>query len=227
MVNYLLTTTAQFAGDFRGDCMADICAGPVILPSILGSRIFKRIHLYEYTPQCREVLNAWKNKNEGLFDLSSFMKTVADLEGCRSGLYFCSARTRTAITRILPLDLTNTPTMSKDDLPFDVIYSAWTLEAVAKTNAEYKAMVSLLGSWVRPGGGLLMMGSYGQTFYTLGEKKFHSLKLSESVVLAALDEAGFRFKRKSYFDVDPDNMDPACLSDSNGLFFISAVKNHE
>ncbi|ELT92170.1 hypothetical protein CAPTEDRAFT_215031 [Capitella teleta] len=220
---------ALASGHFNGDNFLDVCSGPSIHSAMSASKYFKNVLLTEYAPQNRAAIEAWLANAADAHDWSSFFKSVADFEGKGMTPQLVEQRTREPIREVAFCDLNQEEPIEQKVLSkygaMDVVYSSLTLEAAAKTSADYSRFLAKLADYLRQGGGLFLCGTYNQSFYSVGGRKFHSLSQDEATIRRQLDAAGFSVVEHLAYSFDPNTMAAESACDPNKYFCIVAVKN--
>lgn len=74
--------------------------------------------------------------------------------------------------------------------PADCIVSSLCLEAACPDRDAYRHSLGLLVRLLRPGGLLVLIGDLGESFYTVGEKRFNVLCLSREFIEETLSQLG-------------------------------------
>ncbi|ELT96500.1 hypothetical protein CAPTEDRAFT_228603 [Capitella teleta] len=227
MIQFLHKALAS--GRFHGDNFLDVCSGPSIHSALSASKYFRNVLLTEYAPQNRAAIEAWLANAADAHDWSSFSKSVADLEGKGMTSHLVEQRTREAIREVVFCDLNQDEPIDQKVLSkygaMDVVYSSLTLEAAAETSADYSRILAKLANYLRQGGGLLLCGTYNQSFYSVGGHKFHSLSQDEATIRRQLDGAGFSVVEHLAYSFDPNTITAESACDLSKYFCIVAVKN--
>ncbi|NXF95200.1 PNMT methyltransferase, partial [Eubucco bourcierii] len=132
-------------------------------------------------------------------------------------------RLRARLRRILPIDVHQPhPLGSPLCPPADALLSAFCLEAVSPDHAAFTRALAHVGTLLRPGGHLLLLGALGESFYLAGAARLPVVPLSEDDVRAALADASFALR-----DFRSYSMPPALrtgVDDVDGVFFVHAQK---
>jgi NNMT/PNMT/TEMT family len=75
---------------------------------------------------------------------------------------------------------------------FDLVTSNLCVEAACRTRKEYRRAIKHLTSLVQNGGTLVLAAVAGESFYRVGEQRFHCLAIDEELVRTTLEEVGFQ-----------------------------------
>uniref|UniRef100_A0A8C4U0X5 Phenylethanolamine N-methyltransferase n=1 Tax=Falco tinnunculus TaxID=100819 RepID=A0A8C4U0X5_FALTI len=132
-------------------------------------------------------------------------------------------RLRGRLRRIVPIDVHRPePLGAPLHPPADALLSAFCLEAVSPDGAAFTRALRHVGSLLRPGGHVVLLGALGETFYLAGAARLPVVPLAEADVRAALAAAGFALR-----DFRSYAMPPALrtgVDDVDGVFFVHAQK---
>jgi nicotinamide N-methyltransferase len=138
-------------------------------------------------------------------------------------------RTREAIKENIACDLIQTEPIDLGILAkygsTDVIFCSLTLDAVAKDRNDYLRLLRTLASYLRQGGGLLMIGTYNQTFYSVGSNKFYSFCQDEASLRSALTETGFSVINHTAYSFDANELSADISANADKYFVLTAIKN--
>eukprot|EP00013_Stygamoeba_regulata_P017277 CAMPEP_0177682536 /NCGR_PEP_ID=MMETSP0447-20121125/31309_1 /TAXON_ID=0 /ORGANISM="Stygamoeba regulata, Strain BSH-02190019" /LENGTH=429 /DNA_ID=CAMNT_0019192041 /DNA_START=66 /DNA_END=1355 /DNA_ORIENTATION=+ len=75
---------------------------------------------------------------------------------------------------------------------FELVTSNLCVEAACRTRTEYRRALKNLASLVQNGGTLVLAAVAGESFYRVGEHRFHCLEIDEALVRDALEDVGFQ-----------------------------------
>ena len=75
---------------------------------------------------------------------------------------------------------------------FDIVSTSLCLEAAVDSDISYCEAVGKLSQLVKSDSQLIMVGVLNDSFYKVGDQKFRSFPLNESLVQRALHEAGIK-----------------------------------
>ncbi|XP_074705536.1 phenylethanolamine N-methyltransferase [Strix aluco] len=211
------------SGEIRGHTLIDVGSGPTIYQLLSACDHFEEIVATDYLAVNREELGRWVRGEPGTFDWSPFIRHVCKIEGRGEPWQEKERRLRARLRRILPIDVHRPqPLGTPLHPPADALLSAFCLEAVSPDRAAFARALAHVGSLLRPGGHLLLLGALGESFYLAGAARLPVVPLAEDDVRAALAGAGFALRAlRSYA------MPPALrtgVDDVDGVFFAHAQK---
>ena len=107
--------------------------------------------------------------------------------------------------------------------PYDFILSVLCLEASCATLDIHRRAIQKLCQLLNKGGGLFLSGVLGESFYTVGDKKFFSLVITKDYLRETVQHCGMEIKlfKSIGYDYDSEEND---LSDGKGMYYVHAVK---
>ena len=179
----------------RGVKVLDYGSGPVILCCISAAAKASEIVLADYTENNRKCLRQWLNSEPDAFDWSPhFNYIVQDLEGKGEN----EARNREdqfkkISKNVVHCDITQNPPIENGfDVLYDVVICCLVLEASASIQDEYYECLKRLATLIKPGGSIFYYGAENRAgYYTVGDRSFPTVCVSEQMALEAFKNAGF------------------------------------
>ena len=181
-----------------------------ILPTISAA---SEIVLSDFSAVNRQALRDWlDNKEPPLFDWTDhFRYVVRELEG--KGEEEVTRRQqeiRNVVKDVVHCDITQDPLIDVQyHKLYDVMSTAFVVEAVANSYEEYKHLLFRLTRLIKPGGHLLLCGVEDSQYYVIGDVKFRDIPLSSAMVVDAIRGCGFSDLKLN--KVYPANMQRPCL----------------
>ena len=174
----------------------DYGSGPVMLCTISAAAKASEIVLADYTENNRKCLRQWLNSEPDAFDWSPhFNYVVQDLEG--KGEKEARERedqVKKIAKNVVHCDITQNPPIERGfDVLYDVVISCLALEAAGATQDEFFVFLKHLGTLIKPGGSIFYYGVEGDEaiHYTVGDRNFPSVCVSQEKALRAFENAGF------------------------------------
>ncbi|XP_006207890.3 nicotinamide N-methyltransferase [Vicugna pacos] len=209
-------------GGLKGKLLIDIGSGPTIYQLLSACETFEEIVASDYTDKNRQELEKWLKKELGAFDWSPVVKYVCELEGHRDRWAEKEERLRKAVRQVLKCDILKERPLEPAVLPpADCLISSLCLEAACPTLGACRDALHHIKTLLRPRGHLVLSGTFGSSFYMVGDKWFPTLPLEEKFLLEALQEIGFTIekleKAPRAAETLLDNR-----SDYTGMFFLVA-----
>ncbi|KAM7304095.1 hypothetical protein ISCGN_013995 [Ixodes scapularis] len=144
----------------------------MLLCSLIASCRFKHIVLSDLVESNRLELYKWLNRHEDAIDWTIPAEHIAAFEGyndVKKGASEIMKRTRSAIRKVVPCDVLEPGVLPEEHKEtFDVVLSSGCLDAVAADHESFRMVVCNVGTLVKPGGLLVIMGAFGVKHYTVG-----------------------------------------------------------
>ena len=132
-----------------------------------------------------------------------------------------------SVQAIIPCDLSmSTPVADKwlqEMLPLDCLLTSFTLECVCQNIQQYEENLHRFSSYLRPKGGLILIGDLEQNFYLVGKKRYFHFSLSQEMLVNALGKAGFSVVETKKFNYLEMGFDETIGNGKYGIF-VAAVK---
>uniref|UniRef100_A0A0K8RFP1 Putative secreted protein n=1 Tax=Ixodes ricinus TaxID=34613 RepID=A0A0K8RFP1_IXORI len=206
----------------QGQTLLDVGSGPMLLCSLIASSRFKHIVLSDLLESNRLELNKWLNNHEDAIDWTTPAEHIAAFEGyddVKKGASEIMERTRSAICKVVPCDVLEPGVLPEEHKEtFDVVFSSGCLDAVVADHESFRMVVCNVGTLVKPGGLLVIMGAGGLKHYTVGAVDFSYSNLTEDVLKQAIADAGFQITlyRSTKFEV------PLKTSDIFKFFLVAS-----
>ena len=179
----------------KGMKVLDFGAGPTIVLAISSATKASEIVLADYCEKNRTFINGWLNYEADAFDWSPyFAYVIQELEG--KGEKEAKEReqiVRKLIKTVVPCDINNLPPIEQGyDTLYDVVMCSLVIEGASKTIEEYHRNIARLGHLVKPGGSIFYFGVENKIgYYTVGERNFPNVHVTDELALTAFRNAGF------------------------------------
>lgn len=137
-----------------------------------------------------------------------------------------ATKLRKVVKDILPIDVHCPQPVAPDDLPpagADCLVSTFCLESVSPDLAAFTRALGHIGSLLRTGGHLLLIGALGESYYLGGPRlRIPVVSLNEAQVCASLMESGYTLIRLEVYTLPQDMR--VGVDDVSGVFFVKARK---
>ena len=181
--------------------MLEFGGGPCIHTLISASPFVRKIVFAEFTEANRKEVEAWQKRESSSHNWSPIVNYVVQkLEGkSQEEATKREEELRMNISRIVPCDIGQTipllhlsKSSTTDRQMFDIVSTSLCLEAAVDSDISYCEAVGKLSQLVKPDSQLIMVGVLNDSFYKVGDQKFRSFPLNESLVQRALHEAGIK-----------------------------------
>ncbi|XP_031699912.1 phenylethanolamine N-methyltransferase [Anarrhichthys ocellatus] len=215
-------------GDVNGELLVDIGSGPTLYQVLSGCEVFNKVLLTDFLEVNRQELRGWlRDEGGSSLDWTPYLQHVCKLEGRRASAWTeKAAKLRQVITDVVPVDVHRPQPLALDDLPSagaDCLVSCFCLECVSPDLAAFNRALGHIGSLLRPGGHLLLIGALGESYYFGGPGvKIPVVPLNEAQVCVSLKENGYTLIRLEVY-ILPHDMRVG-VDDVSGVFFAKARK---
>ena len=174
----------------------DYGSGPTILPTISAATKASEIVPSNFLLKNRQALQSWlESKGPHLFDWDDhFRFVVKELEQkAEEEAIQRQVEVRNIVKAVVHCDLTKDPPIEKEyNKLYDVVTTAFVIEAIANSYEEYKLLLYRLTRFVKPNGSLFLHFVEDSQFYYVDDLKFKDFPLSLEMVTNALEECGIR-----------------------------------
>ena len=182
----------------------------------------REIVFAEFLECNRRELVKWIFGAEDAVDWTQYIDFVLALEGgnpTKDERQEIVRRVSKCITQIVECDA-HLPNMLSPRTfhPFDVVSSSFCLECITGEEEKFIEFVSKLGTYLRPGGTLVLVLLKNARAYKVGDKLFPVFPLDESYITALLRALG-------YADIDVRTTPPEADQGYAGLIALTAKKD--
>ena len=178
----------------------DYGCGPVVLNLASAAPKASELIFAEYAAENRTIIQKWAQDKENRENiLSPYIKyVVRTLEGgSEEEAVKRESMLRSKVKAVVECDLTEDQFIAKGyEGPYDVVICSLVV-GVAYSDVEgYATGIKKLASLIKKGGYLLLYTTTrkesGRAFYTVNDKKFHFVSLTEETIIAIMEQNGFR-----------------------------------
>ncbi len=208
--------------------------GPVPIHTTSFAGKASEIVLAEFLECNRKEVKKWLTRDKSSFTWTPYIEyVVRTLEMHEEEEEPISAREeklRNAIKAVVPCDIHCDPPIELEvKSGFDVVLSAFCIEAGTSKREEYADAVRKLSTLVKRGGSLLLfsgkwVGNDHRGYYTVGENTFYNVAVTTELVARSLEDCGGKELTMNELDVDPRAYGNI-RSDMKGFIFASATIN--
>ncbi|KAM4691843.1 indolethylamine N-methyltransferase-like [Rhinophrynus dorsalis] len=213
------------SGKVRGKTLIDIGAGPCIYQQLSACEAFEEIIVTDFTDRNREEYEKWLKKKPDAFDWRKVVEQVCKLEGDRKTLTEKEEQLRKTITKVLKCDVLQRNPVDPVVLPqADCVLTSLCLEGACKDFETYIVALKNITSMLKPGGHLVMCGTFGCTFYLVGDVKFTGLNIHEDFLRQALNGAGYDIEKLEWSE-KPEGVTNK-EADYSAYFVVQAKKQN-
>uniref|UniRef100_A0A8C9RGF6 Phenylethanolamine N-methyltransferase n=1 Tax=Scleropages formosus TaxID=113540 RepID=A0A8C9RGF6_SCLFO len=218
IVPWKLACLHQAFTEGESHTLVDVGSGPTLYQVLSGCEVFGRVVLTDFLEANRRELQRWLAGEQGSFDWTPYLQHVCQLEGRRAfPLTF---------QLVLPIDVHQPCPLPPGSLPAsgaDCLVSSFCLESVSPDVASFTAALRRMGSLLRPGGHVLLIGALGESYYMAAPNvRIPVVPLDEAQVCSSLKVSGLSLLRLCVYTLPPDMR--VGVDDVSGIFFVKARK---
>ncbi|XP_075696784.1 nicotinamide N-methyltransferase-like [Rhinoderma darwinii] len=209
-------------GHIKGDILIDLSFGSFVHHLYSACEFFKDIIVLKVNNRCIMELKRWVDERTGAFYWGHTSALLQDIAGkAHDQCQDQEAKLRSAIQHVVKYDLEKENMTEPLVLPpADCVISAWLLGSISKDQDDYIRHLRKFSSLLKPGCHLILIGSLGTTYFTVGKDKFHAFAYDEDFVRKALVGEGFII---DYCKVK-ERTAVSDLNDYKAVIFIAAHK---
>ncbi|XP_069804337.1 indolethylamine N-methyltransferase-like [Dendropsophus ebraccatus] len=179
-------------GHIKGDVLIDLSKGAMVHHLFAACEFFEHIIVLKVSDQCIMELKRWLDTRTGAFSWEHATKHHAEIGGKSAQLKEKEEKVRAAAQHVVKCNLEKENTTHPIVLPpADCIISAWLLEAICKDQDDFIRYLRKFSGLLKPGGHLILIGTLGLSFITVGTDRYHGFTYDEDFVRKALVGAGF------------------------------------
>ncbi|XP_041425242.1 indolethylamine N-methyltransferase isoform X2 [Xenopus laevis] len=207
----------------KGETLIDIGQGPTIYQDLSACESFKEIIGAEYTERNREYYKKTLRNEPGIFDWTTVIQTVCDLEGKGTTVEEKREKLKKTVTKIIKCDINKSNPVEPLVLPrVDCVMAIGCLECVRDLDSFCDALKNI-SSLLKVGGHLIIDELLNGTYYFLGGTRFSCVTLTEEFMRNAITDAGFAIIDLEVQAINRDKQQYN-ISDNDSDIFILARK---
>ncbi|XP_075696778.1 nicotinamide N-methyltransferase-like [Rhinoderma darwinii] len=208
-------------GNVKGNILIDLSTGSFVHHLYSACEFFKNIIVLKVNNRCIMELKRWVDERTGAFYWGHTSALLQEKEENGDQFQDQEAKLRSAIQHVVKYDLEKENMTEPLVLPpADCVISVWLLDIISKDQDDYIRNLRKFSRLLNPGGHLLLIGSLGGTYFTVGKDKFHALTYDEDFVRKVLVGEGFII---DYCNVQ-ERTAVSEIADHKAVIFIAAHK---
>lgn len=177
--------------------MIDVGCGPTIHMVIPIAPWVKEIHLADFNQENLDEVKKWLNEETNAHNWDLYINRVLEIEtGANVTNEMIDARKnilREKITKLVLLDIAS-PENIKSLPKFDLVLSAYCVDAATSKLGEWKKLLNNLTTIASNDSTLVLVSSNNSTYYAVREMKFPNAGVSQNEIIDALEELGYTLK---------------------------------
>ncbi|KAE8592666.1 hypothetical protein XENTR_v10018843 [Xenopus tropicalis] len=176
----------------KGETLIDIGHGPTIYQDLSACESFEEIIGADYTDRNREYYEKTVRNEPGIFDWTSVIQAVCDLEGKGTTVEEKKEKLKKTVKKTIKCDVTKSNPVAPLVLPkADCVMAMLCLTAACKDLDSYCNALNNISSLLKVGGYLIIAEVLNCTTYLLGGKRFSCLSLNEEFMRSAITNTGY------------------------------------
>ncbi|XP_075700136.1 nicotinamide N-methyltransferase-like [Rhinoderma darwinii] len=179
-------------GHIDGDILIDLSAGSFVHHLYSACEFFKNIVVLKVNNRCIMELKRWVDERTGAFYWGHTSTLLQVKEENSDQCQDQEAKLRSALQHVVKYDLEKENMTEPLVLPpADCVITTWLLDVISKDQDDYIRYLRKFSRLLKPGGHLIIIGSLGTTYFTVGKDKFHVFTCDEDFARKALVGEGF------------------------------------
>ncbi|XP_075700147.1 nicotinamide N-methyltransferase-like [Rhinoderma darwinii] len=179
-------------GHINGDILVDLSLSSIVHHLYSACEFFKNIIVLKVNNRCIMELKRWVDERTGAFYWGHTTTILQEKEENSDQCQDQETKLRSAIQHVVKYDLEKENMTEPLVLPpADCVISVWILDAISKGQDDYIRYLRKFSRLLKPGGHLIIIGSEGTTYFTVGKNKFHAFTYNENFIRKVLVGEGF------------------------------------
>ncbi|XP_002942952.2 nicotinamide N-methyltransferase [Xenopus tropicalis] len=176
----------------KGETLIDVGHGPTIYQDLSACESFREIIGAEYTDRNREYYEKTLRNEPGIFDWTSVIQAVCDLEGKGTTVEEKREKLKNTVKKTIKCDVTKSNPVAPLVLPkADCVMANFCLDAACKDLDSYCNALNNISSLLKVGGHLIIVEVLNSTFYWVGGKRFSSVAHNDDFIRGAITNTGY------------------------------------
>ncbi len=229
----LLKFFAEAYRDVPADSvMLEFSGGPTLYSLISAANAVSEIHFSDFLPQNLAEINRWVSgiRSTDLWDryFEQALRCERRQDVTPEAIQQRMDLLRQKITHLLFCDaFSATPLKDNHRQTYDVVAANFVAESITETMDQWQSVVGNICSTLRPGGTLIMTALQGANYYSVSDRNYSAVSITEMDLVQALIKAGFRPNSMLIKTISAETLEHA---DDNykgyqGMIFIKAKKS--
>eukprot|EP00079_Xenopus_tropicalis_P013781 XP_002942948.2 PREDICTED: indolethylamine N-methyltransferase isoform X1 [Xenopus tropicalis] len=208
----------------KGKTLIDVGHGPTIYQDLSACESFEEIIGADYTDRNREYYEKTLRNEPGIFDWTSVIQAVCDLEGKGTTVEEKREKLKKTVKKTIKCDVTRSNPVAPLVLPkADCVMAILCLEGACKDLDSYCNALNNISSLLKVGGHLIIVEVLNCTTYLFGGKRFSCLTLNGEFMRSAITNTGYAIIDLEVFPRKYDE-EQYKISDHDSTIFILARK---
>ena len=179
----------------KGGVLLDFGGGPTIYPLISAVTRVDEIHFSDYLESNLDEVRRWIAGDPTAYDWDAFIRKAIELESSQpctdAEVASRAAEIRTRVTRLFRCDASRNPAVDSAHPSYDVLLTNFCAESATCDRTEWRSYMTNILSLLKPGGWLVISALTGATRYSVGDRSFPAVDISEGELIDLLEANGF------------------------------------
>jgi NNMT/PNMT/TEMT family len=216
----------------KDSVMLEFSGGPTLYSLISAANSVSEIHFSDYLPQNLAEINRWVSgiRTTNIWD--RYFEEALRLERLHpvtpEAVEARMARLRQKITNLLFCDaFSPTPLEGNHRQTYDVVAANFVAESITESMPQWQGVIGNICSTLRPGGTLIMTALQGANYYSVSDRHYSAVSITEMDLVQALIRAGFRPNSMLVQTISAETLEHGddCYQGYQGMIFIKAKKS--
>jgi NNMT/PNMT/TEMT family len=216
----------------KDSVMLEFSGGPTLYSLISAANSVREIHFSDYLPQNLAEINRWVSGIRKTDIWDRYFEEALRLERRHpvtpEAVEERMALLRQKITNLLFCDaFSPTPLKGNHRQAYDVVAANFVAESITESIPQWQAVIGNICSTLRPGGTLIMTALQGAHYYSVSDRNYSAVSITEMDLVQALIRAGFRPNSMLVQTITAETLEHGddCYQGYQGMIFIKAKKS--
>jgi NNMT/PNMT/TEMT family len=180
----------------KDSVMLEFSGGPTLYSLISAANSVREIHFSDYLAQNLAEINRWVSGIRKTDIWDRYFEEALRLERrpvTPEAIEERMALLRQKITNLLFCDaFSPTPLEGNHRQVYDVVAANFVAESITESLPQWQSVIGNICSTLRPGGTLIMTALQGANYYSVSDRNYSAVSITEMDLVQALIRAGFR-----------------------------------
>lgn len=215
----------------KDSVMLEFSGGPTLYSLISAANAVSEIHFSDYLPQNLAEINRWVSGIRKTDIWDRYFEEALRLERrpvTPESVAERMALLRQKITNLLFCDaFSPTPLEGNHRQAYDVVAANFVAESITESMSQWQSVIGNICSTLRPGGTLIMTALQGANYYSVSDRNYSAVSITEMDLVQALIRAGFRPNSMLIQTITAETLEHGddCYQGYQGMIFIKAKKS--
>jgi NNMT/PNMT/TEMT family len=216
----------------KDSVMLEFSGGPTLYSLISAAHAVSEIHFSDYLPQNLAEINRWVSGIRKTDIWDRYFEEALRLERRHpvtpEAIEARMALLRQKITNLLCCDaFSPMPLAGNPRQTYDLVAANFVAESITETMPQWQLVIGNICSTLRPGGTLIMTALQGANYYSVSDRNYSAVSITEMDLVQALIRAGFRPNSMLVQTITAETLEHGddCYQGYQGMIFIKAKKS--